>query len=82
VLHPDWPSIDDFVVHVACLLILMAALARFVRDEIRKFVGESRSSVLTPKPSLPEVMDKQIKRRQGKKSENRGRNQATRHHNR
>lgn len=35
---PDWPSIDDFVVHVACLLILIIALARLVRDEFRKLL--------------------------------------------
>jgi hypothetical protein len=35
-MHPDWPSIDDFIVHVACLLILICALARLVRDEIQK----------------------------------------------
>ena len=34
----DWPSIDDFVVHVACLLILIIALARLVRDEFRKLL--------------------------------------------
>jgi hypothetical protein len=37
-MHPDWPSIDDFLVHVACLLILIFALARLVLDEIRKFL--------------------------------------------
>jgi hypothetical protein len=37
-MHPDWPSIDDFIVHVACLLILILALARLVLDEIRKFL--------------------------------------------
>jgi hypothetical protein len=36
VIHPDWPSIDDFLVHLVCLLILMVALARLVRDEIKK----------------------------------------------
>lgn len=35
-MHPDWPSIDDFIVHVASLLILICALARLVRDEIQK----------------------------------------------
>jgi hypothetical protein len=37
-MHPDWPSIDDFLVHVACLLILVLALARLVLDEIRKLL--------------------------------------------
>jgi hypothetical protein len=35
-MHLDWPSIDDFIVHVAWLLILICALARLVRDEIQK----------------------------------------------
>jgi hypothetical protein len=35
-MHLDWPSIDDFIVHIACLLILICALARLVRDEIQK----------------------------------------------
>ena len=35
-IHPDWPAIDDFLVHVACLFVLIAALARIVWDEIRK----------------------------------------------
>jgi hypothetical protein len=35
-MHPDWPSIDDFLVHVACLLILILALSRLVLDEIKR----------------------------------------------
>ena len=36
VIKPDWPSIDDFLVHLACLLILIIALARLVRDEAKR----------------------------------------------
>jgi hypothetical protein len=35
-IHPNWPEIDDYVVHLACLIVLIIALVRFVRDEIRR----------------------------------------------
>jgi hypothetical protein len=37
-IYPDWPAIDDYVVHLACLIVLIIALARFVRDEIRRLL--------------------------------------------